>query len=242
VTKPGPGRGKKTDSDATRLGRGTAYLAARLKRDRPDLLQAVADGEMTVRAAANNKQLEIDAIEIRHRSERRLGAVIKAQKATVGLNTSTAGAGRPSLGGSTTEPPKDTRARLAEAGIDKKLSRLGRGPYGPRNRHRRRSRRASALSPAHLIKSPNIIVISSVNAFAIIRPLPNEQIRSAAPPRRSPSPRRPGQKQMPAKSMGCGSSAARVDKRARAPVCTAVTPLSRVTHSCPATIRTPQMS
>lgn len=43
------GRGKKASSDATGfIGRGTAYLAARLKRDRPDLL----DSGMSIREAA----------------------------------------------------------------------------------------------------------------------------------------------------------------------------------------------
>lgn len=46
----------------------------------------------------------------------------RLQKETVGLNTGTAGTGRPSLGGTREEPPKDTRPTLAEAGISKKLS------------------------------------------------------------------------------------------------------------------------
>ncbi len=71
---------------------------------------------------AKNRQLEVDAAEIRMRAERRLGELIVAQKETVGLNTGTAGKGRPSLGGANDEPPKDTRPTLAEAGIDKKLS------------------------------------------------------------------------------------------------------------------------
>ncbi len=71
---------------------------------------------------ARNKNLEVDAAEIRLRAERRLGELIAAQKATVGLNTGRAGKGRPRLGGSLSEPPKDSIPTLAEAGIDKKLS------------------------------------------------------------------------------------------------------------------------
>jgi hypothetical protein len=43
----GQGRGKKTGSDRTRLSRGEAagYLAARIKRDRPDIAEAVERGE-----------------------------------------------------------------------------------------------------------------------------------------------------------------------------------------------------
>ena len=72
---------------------------------------------------AQNRGLEIDAAEIRMRSERRLGEMIVAQKETVGLNQGRAGAGRPALGGAETEQPKpDTRPTLAEVGIDRKLS------------------------------------------------------------------------------------------------------------------------
>jgi len=66
---------------------------------------------------AKDRQLEIDASEIRIRAERRLGQMIAEQKRTVGLNTGTAGAGRPSLGSTQEEPPKDDRPTLADAGI-----------------------------------------------------------------------------------------------------------------------------
>lgn len=69
---------------------------------------------------AKNRQMEVDAAEIRMRAERRLGEMIRQQKETVGLNTGTAGLGRPDLGGSDRELPKTPT--LAEAGIDKKLS------------------------------------------------------------------------------------------------------------------------
>ena len=52
--KPGPGRGNKTDSDATRFkDRGQSYLLRRLARDRPDILERVKAGEFkSARAAA----------------------------------------------------------------------------------------------------------------------------------------------------------------------------------------------
>jgi hypothetical protein len=52
--KAGPGRGKKTGTDDTRLSRGgnPSYLAARLKRDHPELAADVEAGRMTLRAAA----------------------------------------------------------------------------------------------------------------------------------------------------------------------------------------------
>lgn len=68
---------------------------------------------------AKNKQLEVDAAEIRIRAERRLGEMISGQKATVGLNQGAKGS---MVTGSVKEPVKDDRPTLAEAGIDKKLS------------------------------------------------------------------------------------------------------------------------
>jgi hypothetical protein len=68
---------------------------------------------------AKNRELEIDAAEIRMRAERRLGELIRAQKETVGL----AKGGQPyrkHSTGSISEPV----GTLAEAGIDKKLSSL----------------------------------------------------------------------------------------------------------------------
>ncbi len=52
--KAGPGRGKKTGDNITRLKRGTshAYTVARLDRDRPDLAARVHAGELSANAAA----------------------------------------------------------------------------------------------------------------------------------------------------------------------------------------------
>lgn len=65
---------------------------------------------------ANDKQLEIDASEIRVRSERRLGEMIQRQKETGGMNT----------GGRPTEKPlpegKGFSPPLSDMGIDYKLS------------------------------------------------------------------------------------------------------------------------
>ena len=84
-------------------------------RDKAEAMRAYA-------RQAKNRQLEVDTAEIRMRAERRLGEIIKLQKETVGLNTGTAGKGRPNLGGSDEVPPKNERPTLAEGGIDKKLS------------------------------------------------------------------------------------------------------------------------
>jgi len=83
-------------------------------RDKAEAMRAYA-------RQARNKQLEIDAAEIRMRAERRLGEIIRAQKETVGLNPGVRMAGKDSLGGAVVEPPKPVPT-LADAGIDKKLS------------------------------------------------------------------------------------------------------------------------
>lgn len=71
---------------------------------------------------AKNKGLEIDAAEIRMRAERRLGEMIVNQKETVGLNRGAADGGkRESPRGAFTEP-RNTLPKLADVGIDKKLS------------------------------------------------------------------------------------------------------------------------
>jgi len=79
---------------------------------------------------AKDRRLEIDAGELRFRAVRRLGEMLAAVKATVGLNAGNAGKGRPKIGGSDSEPTneiapdtaEENAPTLAEIGIDKKLS------------------------------------------------------------------------------------------------------------------------
>lgn len=67
---------------------------------------------------AKDKTLEVDAAEIRIRAERRLGELIAAQKATVGLNTGAAGIGKSAvLGEDRTSSPT-----LSDIGVSKNLS------------------------------------------------------------------------------------------------------------------------
>lgn len=81
---------------------------ARSIRDQAEAIRAYA-------RQAKNKDMEIEAAEIRLRAERRLGELIAAQKATVGLNGG-------SLRRGSSKEPRDNRPTLSEAGIDKKLS------------------------------------------------------------------------------------------------------------------------
>ena len=80
-------------------------------RDKSEAMRAYAH-------QAKNRQLEIDAAEIRIRAERRLGELIRQQKETVGLNE---GGRPPEKTGADVEPVYKPPT-LADAGIDKKLS------------------------------------------------------------------------------------------------------------------------
>lgn len=101
-------------------------LAAAKSVDEAKHIRDLAEAMRVYARQANNKDLEIDAAEIRIRAERRLGELIAQQKATVGLNRGTAGKGRPKLGGSENAPPKYAPPTLAEAGIDKHLAARAR--------------------------------------------------------------------------------------------------------------------
>lgn len=63
---------------------------------------------------AKNRQLEIDAAEIRMRAERRIGELMEYQRETVGLNQGVRWVGD--------KPAEDSRPTLAQAGIDKNLA------------------------------------------------------------------------------------------------------------------------
>lgn len=97
---------------------------ARSARGGPDLSRQRRPGQ-SPRAYAHqskNRQLEIDAAEIRIRAERRLGELLIEQKAIVGLNTGAAAGGeKEGPRGNYTEP-RDARPTLSDIGVDKKLS------------------------------------------------------------------------------------------------------------------------
>jgi N6-adenosine-specific RNA methylase IME4 len=75
---------------------------------------------------ANNHELEAKCVALRMTAARRLGEMMEAQRQTVGLNRGTAGAGRPSLGGSSENPRKDLRPTLPSQGIGKNLAHQAR--------------------------------------------------------------------------------------------------------------------
>src|SRR4051794_39972439 len=90
-----------------------AWLEARRAERIRDRGKALAAGAKI----ANNKQLEIDATEIRIRAEHRLGQMLAEQKRTVGL----AKGGQPYQATGSAKEPVETPT-LADSGIEKKLS------------------------------------------------------------------------------------------------------------------------
>jgi N6-adenosine-specific RNA methylase IME4 len=79
-------------------------------RDQAEMMRAAA-------RIAKNRELEIQAVELRMRGERRLGELIKAQKETIGLHPG----GRPSEK-TCARTEQVSPVRLEDAGIDRKLS------------------------------------------------------------------------------------------------------------------------
>src|SRR5215207_9707689 len=75
---------------------------------------------------AKDRQMEIDAAEIRIRAERRLGELMAAQKATVGVATGGQHGGRASKIDGVRNTPSNAPPTLAEAGIDKNLAKRAR--------------------------------------------------------------------------------------------------------------------
>lgn len=83
-----------------------------------DEVKRIRDSAAALRAyakQAKNKQLEIDAAEIRIRAERRVGELMAAQRQSIGLSEG----GRPKKTGSKSDPVSPT---LTDAGIDKHLA------------------------------------------------------------------------------------------------------------------------
>jgi len=112
---------KAASSDLVRYDAACKALAVAKSTDDVKTIRDHAEAMRAYARQAKNKQLEIDAAEIRIRAERRLGELITEQKRTVGLNKGGNGPGR----GNKKPVPTGNRLLLPtldDAGIDKKLS------------------------------------------------------------------------------------------------------------------------
>jgi DNA-binding helix-hairpin-helix protein with protein kinase domain len=97
-------------------------LAAAVAVDEVQDIRAKADAVRAYAKQAKNRQMEVDAAEIRIRAERRLGELMAAQGETIGKAT---GAREPGTARGTTRV-ESKPASLAEAGIDKNLAHRAR--------------------------------------------------------------------------------------------------------------------
>ena len=88
-------------------------------RDQADAMRAYA-------RQAKNKELEVQAAEIRFRAERRIGEMMKAQKEAGLMATGGEYGHLKGKGGLQENPPIDAPPTLAEAGIDKNLANRAR--------------------------------------------------------------------------------------------------------------------
>ena len=93
-------------------------VAAAKDFDEVQELSSRAEAMRAYAVQANNRQLEIDAAEIRIRAQRRLGEMLLSLKADIGLN----GGGRPGGIFVGRRSADDPRPRLADIGVDQKLS------------------------------------------------------------------------------------------------------------------------
>lgn len=97
-------------------------VAAAKSVDEVQEIRAQADAMRAYGKQAKNRQLEIDAAEIRIRAERRLGELMEAQKGAVGVAR---GAREPGTQRGATRV-ESKPASLTEAGIDKNLAHRAR--------------------------------------------------------------------------------------------------------------------
>ena len=97
-------------------------LAEAVAVDEVQDIRAKAEAVRAYAKQAKNRQMEVDAAEIRIRAERRLGELMAAQGETVGKAT---GAREPGTARGTTRV-ESKPASLAEAGIDKNLAHRAR--------------------------------------------------------------------------------------------------------------------
>lgn len=115
VKRPGPSPIMLYDAACKAIAAARSVDEVKEVRDQAEAMRAYA-------RQAKNKQLEIDASEIRFRAERRIGELMDGQRETVGLNSGASAGGKKESPRGSYSDPRDLRPTLAEAGIDKHLA------------------------------------------------------------------------------------------------------------------------
>jgi N6-adenosine-specific RNA methylase IME4 len=151
-----------------------AALAAAKHVDEVQQIRHTAEAMRAYAKQAKNRDLELDAAEIRMRAERRLGELIAQQRDSVGLNQGAL----PGKTGLKANPVLDERPTLAEAGIDKNLAH--------------RARTFAALEPDDFdewIRDWRVRMSDGAERITIslLREETREQIRNERPPQPLPS-------------------------------------------------------
>lgn len=111
----------------TQLFRYDAACRAVAEAHSVDEVKSVRDKAIAMKEyarQAKNKQLEIEASEIRFRAERRLGEMMLEQPKATGTRGQLKG--RDASGGFIRNPPEEIRVSLEKAGIDKNLAQRAR--------------------------------------------------------------------------------------------------------------------
>jgi hypothetical protein len=111
-----------TASPLARYDAACKAVAAAATVDEVRDISALADAQRAYAKQAKNRQMEVQAAEIRIRAERRLGELMAEQAATIGLAKGAAEAGT----NRGTTRVENKPASLAEAGIDKNLAHRAR--------------------------------------------------------------------------------------------------------------------
>ena len=146
-------------------------------RDRAEAMRAYG-------RQANDRQMESDATELRARATRRLGELIDLQRKAGLLAKGTRGSGRPRLGGSQTDPPKDPAPTLSDVGINKhladsarKLAAMPEEKFEERVAEWRKSTEGSTANLMRLLRT--LLTISLIFSLACSTPQQRQNWKKA---------------------------------------------------------------
>jgi hypothetical protein len=111
-------------SSLIRYDEACRALAAAVSIDEVQDIRDLAEMRAAAARIAGNRQLEMQAVELRMRGTRRLGQILEQQKTAGGFNRGTRGQirGKDKSGAADIQAPEDILPRLSDAGISHKLS------------------------------------------------------------------------------------------------------------------------